>query len=186
LFQVDLQTSCNMVEHCQVDIRMFSTACSQLLQQVWNKLLSPFCKFNDGNRPPTSCSNKTARKKLLRVRCHQLVNNLLRADDFWLDGTACAYLLALSTLLQDDNNLFQTCQQLGTSSADTLLLINRAIFTRVREAANISSAYSFESECFIVVLKLTGPKNHGNMYRTCLRRGNKLFYSKKLTILQKS
>jgi hypothetical protein len=30
-----------------------------------------------------------------------------------------ASLLTSSTLLQDDNNLFQTCQQLGTSSANT-------------------------------------------------------------------
>ena len=30
-----------------------------------------------------------------------------------------ANLLASSILLQDDNNLFQTCQQLGTSSANT-------------------------------------------------------------------
>jgi uncharacterized protein YaaN involved in tellurite resistance len=30
-----------------------------------------------------------------------------------------ASLLASSTSLQDDNNLFQTCQQLGTSSANT-------------------------------------------------------------------
>jgi uncharacterized membrane protein YqaE (UPF0057 family) len=30
-----------------------------------------------------------------------------------------ASLLASSTLLQDDNNLFQTCQQLGTSNANT-------------------------------------------------------------------
>jgi hypothetical protein len=30
-----------------------------------------------------------------------------------------ASLLASSTLLQDDNNLFQTCQQLGTRSANT-------------------------------------------------------------------
>ena len=30
-----------------------------------------------------------------------------------------ASLLVSSTLLQDDNNLFQTCQQLGTSSANT-------------------------------------------------------------------
>ena len=30
-----------------------------------------------------------------------------------------ASLLASSTLLQDDNNLFQNCQSLGTSSANT-------------------------------------------------------------------
>jgi hypothetical protein len=46
---------------------------------------------------------QAVRNKLLRACCHQLV----------------ASLLASSTLLQDDNNLFQTFQQLGTSSANT-------------------------------------------------------------------
>jgi hypothetical protein len=35
------------------------TACSQLLWQVWNKLLSSCYKVDDGNRLATSCSNKT-------------------------------------------------------------------------------------------------------------------------------
>jgi hypothetical protein len=39
-----------------------------------------------------------------------------------------ASLLASSTLLQDDSNLFQTCQQLGTSSANARLLANRRFF----------------------------------------------------------
>ena len=43
--------------------------------------------------------------KLLRACCHQLVNNLLRADDSRL----VASVLASSTLLQDDNSLLQTC-----------------------------------------------------------------------------
>ena len=69
---------------------------SHCLFPVWNKLLSPCYKVNNGNRLATSCFNKTNigfGNKLLRACCHQLV----------------ASLLASSTLLQDDNNLFQTC-----------------------------------------------------------------------------
>ena len=62
---------------------------------------------------------QAVRNKLLRACCHQLVNNLLRADDIRLLEQFVASLLASSTLLEDDNNLFQTCQQLGTSSANT-------------------------------------------------------------------
>jgi hypothetical protein len=51
------------------------------------------------------------RNKLLRACYHQLVNNLLRVDD--TDQTCW------NNLLQDDNNLFQTCQQLGTNRANT-------------------------------------------------------------------
>ena len=53
------------------------------------------------------------RNKLLRACCHQPANNLLRAD---LLEQLVASLLASSTLLQDDNNLFQTCNKVGTSS----------------------------------------------------------------------
>ena len=81
----------------------------------------------------TSCSNKTntcklyIRNKLLRACCHQLVvlNNLLHADDIGLVlEQLVTSLLASSTLLPDDNNyLFQTCQQLETSSANTSCLL---------------------------------------------------------------
>jgi hypothetical protein len=40
-------------------------------------------------------------------------------SDFCWNNLLIASLLASSTLLQDDNNLFQTYQQLGTSSANT-------------------------------------------------------------------
>ena len=53
----------------------------------------------------TTRNAQAVRNKLLRACCHQLVNNLLRASDIRLIGTT---LLASSTLLQDDNNLFQT------------------------------------------------------------------------------
>ena len=65
---------------------------------------------------------QAVRNKLLRACCHLLVNNLLRTvlqTISELLEQLVASLLASSTLLQDDNNLFQTCQQLGTSSANT-------------------------------------------------------------------
>jgi hypothetical protein len=78
------------------------TACSQLLWQVWNKSLSPCYKVDDGNRLATSCSNKTniqaVRNKLLRACSHQLVNNLLRADDIRLVGTTCSESVGLVNL----------------------------------------------------------------------------------------
>jgi hypothetical protein len=54
------------------------------------------------------------------AKSRPVCDNLLRADDikFALEQLV-ASLLASSTLLQDDSNLFQTCQQLGTSSANT-------------------------------------------------------------------
>jgi hypothetical protein len=53
----------------------------------------------------TTRNTQAVRSKLLRACCHQPVNNLLRASDIRLVGTT---LLASLTLLQDDNNLFQT------------------------------------------------------------------------------
>ena len=57
------------------------------------------------------------------ARNNQLVhvNNLLRADG----------MLASSSLPQDDTNLFQTCRQLGTSSANTSCWASCEIRTRV-------------------------------------------------------
>jgi hypothetical protein len=81
---------------------------------------------------------QAVRNKLLRACCHQLVNNLLHdilcvCFDVMYSGEYNVFdvslsiinirlvtsLLASSTLLQDGNNLFQTCQQLGTISANT-------------------------------------------------------------------
>jgi hypothetical protein len=75
---------------------VFRTACSQLLWQIWNKLLSPCYKVDDGNRFSTSCRNK-----LLRGSCHQLANNsnLLRADDIRLVGTTCCEPVGLINLV---------------------------------------------------------------------------------------
>ena len=68
---IDLQTNCNM-QCCQS---------LQMLQQVWNKLLSYVVLIMQGqlmDRRTTRCSNKTVRNKLLRAcllssSCQQLV-----------------------------------------------------------------------------------------------------------------
>jgi hypothetical protein len=93
-----------------------------LLRQVWNSCFHLVKRLTDGNRLATSRSNKTSSNTscstsryelvaLLPSTCYvQTISDLLEQ--------LVASLLASSTLLQDDNNLFQTCQQLGTSSAN--------------------------------------------------------------------
>jgi hypothetical protein len=122
--------TCKLLQICrQVLTRLLSryqdvrTACSQLLRQVWNKLLSPCCTVDDGNKLATSCSNKTivqaVRNKLLRACCHQLVR---RADYTTLVGTTCCR--SVSLVMQPCYKMIPacsmlTCQQRGTSSANT-------------------------------------------------------------------
>ncbi len=55
-------------------------------RQVWNKLLLPCYRVNDGNRLATVCSNKTIIIKAARFKCcyelehfRQIVGNLLHA-----------------------------------------------------------------------------------------------------------
>jgi hypothetical protein len=80
---------------------------------------------------------QAVRNKLLRACCHQLVNNLQRADDIRLLEQLVASMSASSTLLQDGNNLFQTCQQLRTSSANTSCW-QAVIFLRVQLPLNLN------------------------------------------------
>ena len=54
----NVQTSCNKVVVKPIS-GCVRTACSQLLWQVWDKLLSSCYKVDGGNRLATSCSNKT-------------------------------------------------------------------------------------------------------------------------------
>ena len=51
---------------------------------------------------------QTVRNKLLRACCRVR-----------LVGITCCESVGLVNLLQDDNNLFENCKQLGTSSAKT-------------------------------------------------------------------
>jgi hypothetical protein len=82
---------------------------------------------------------QAVRNKLPRACCHQLVNKLLRADD-----------IGVSTSLQDDNNLFQTTQQRGTSSANTSCW--RAVrLLRVYTLKNAQVVTSLQQTCSNVV-----------------------------------
>ncbi len=69
---------------------------------------------------------QAVRNELLRACCHQLVNNLLRVDvqlygisDFLEHDLSRDCWSHQPCSVQDDSNLFQTCQQLGTSGANT-------------------------------------------------------------------
>ena len=48
---------------------------------------------------PTRLIQRAVRNKLLRACCHQLVNNLLRADDIRLVGTTCGESVGLINLV---------------------------------------------------------------------------------------
>ena len=66
------------------------------------KLLSPCYKVDDGTDllqvVPTRLI-QAVRNKLLRACCHQLVNDLLRADDIRLVGTTCCESVGLVNLV---------------------------------------------------------------------------------------
>jgi hypothetical protein len=62
---------------------------------------------------------QVVRMELLEACCHELVNNLLHVNEIILVGTTCCAFFASSTLFEDGNNWFQTCEQLGTNSANT-------------------------------------------------------------------
>ena len=79
-----------MCSHCLFPVVVTS------LEQVITLLY----KVNDGNRLATSCSNKNKAvpNKLLRDCCHQIINNLLRADGIRLVGTTCCESVGLINL----------------------------------------------------------------------------------------
>jgi hypothetical protein len=77
---------------------------------------------------------QAVRNKLLRACCHQFVTRLL----------------ASSTLLQDDNNLFRTCLQLGTSSANTSCWQSCEIFTRVVKYFDVLKSVRFLKDPYVL------------------------------------
>ena len=83
-----------------------------------------YYKVDDGNRLVTSCFNKTLIQAVRVTGCYELVVIKLLTTCYVqtisdLLEQLVASVLTSSTLLQDDNSLFQTCQQLGSSSANT-------------------------------------------------------------------
>jgi hypothetical protein len=55
---------------------------------------------------------QAVRNKLLRTCCHQLVNDLLRADDIRLVGTTCCESVGLIKLVTRAYNMITTCCRL--------------------------------------------------------------------------
>ena len=105
----DLQTSCNKVV-VQIDIRMYSHCKSGY------HLVTRLMTVTDLQQVVPTRLIQAVRNKLLRACCHQLVT-CRRYQTCWnnLLEQLVVSLLASSTLLQEDNNSFQTCQQLGAS-----------------------------------------------------------------------
>jgi hypothetical protein len=101
------------------------TACSQLLQQVWNKLLTTCNKLDDiirlvtrlflqvwYNHDITRMLQVWRHKVVTILLYHMTVSDLLEQRCHKSDVTKLA-------VLQVVNSLFQNCWQLGTSSANT-------------------------------------------------------------------
>jgi hypothetical protein len=85
-----LETSCN-----KAVVKLISgfvrRACTQLLWQVWNNLLSPRYKVDDGNRLAIQVV-PTRLIQAVWACCHQLVNNLQTVSDL-LEQLVSASLL---------------------------------------------------------------------------------------------
>jgi hypothetical protein len=114
----DLQTSCNKVVVKPISgcVRTASSSCCDKSGTSCYHLVTRLMTATDLLQVVPTSLIQAVRNKLLRVCCHQLVT-CRRCQTCW--NKFAASLLASSTLLQDDDNLFQTCQQLGTSSART-------------------------------------------------------------------
>jgi hypothetical protein len=103
----DLQTSCNKVV-VQIDIRMYSH-CKSGYHLVTRLMTVTDLQQVVPTRPLQAVRNKLLyEQSLLSSTCYvQTISDLLEQ--------LVVSLLASSTLLQEDNNSFQTCQQLGAS-----------------------------------------------------------------------
>jgi hypothetical protein len=72
------------------------------------------------------------RNKLLRACCHQLVNNLLRADDIRLVGETCCESVGLINFVTRWQQLVSDLSTTGNKQCEHILLTNWEIFTRVK------------------------------------------------------
>jgi hypothetical protein len=89
------------------------TSCSHLL--IWNKLLSSCVKVDDSKRLATRVQVVLTRliyavpNKLVRACFHQLVNNLVRAEDIRFVGTTCCITLQVFWLHKPCYKMITTC-----------------------------------------------------------------------------
>jgi hypothetical protein len=145
--QVRRTASCYKSVH-KLSTSCVRTACSQLLEQVWNKL----CNKLDGiirlaaNIVLTSLIQSWYNKNVTKLTT-QGCNNIVISRRYQTCWNNLATSLITSTrLLQVVNSLFQTCWQLGTSIANTTcwrlvgrLLTICEIFTLVYTRKNLTT-----------------------------------------------
>jgi hypothetical protein len=74
---------------------------------------------------------QAVRNKLLRAYCHQLVNNLLRADYIRLVGTTCCESVDLINLSVTRQQLVPDLSITGNKHCEPILLTSSEIFSRV-------------------------------------------------------
>ena len=99
--QATVQTSCNKVVVKPIS-GCVRTACSQLLCQSGTScyhLVTRLMTVTDLLQVVPTRLIQAVRNKLLRACCHQLVNNLLRADDIRPVGTTCCESVGLVNLV---------------------------------------------------------------------------------------
>jgi hypothetical protein len=134
----DLQIRCNKVVVKPIS-GCVRTACSQLLWQVWNKLLTCYHLV-------TIVSTRliqAVRNKLLRACCHQLVNNCRRYQTCWNN------LLRVCRPHQPCYKMITTCSRLVNNweqAVRTHLLDNLWDFYAC--TSNESLQYSLHSSAF--------------------------------------
>ena len=86
----------------RVDIRMFALlvpSCCDKSGTSCYHLVTRLMTVTDLIQVVPTRLIQVARNELLRACCHQLVNNLLRADDIRLVGTACCESISLINLV---------------------------------------------------------------------------------------
>ncbi len=95
--------------YCATDIRMcshclFPDVVTCLEQVVITLIVTRLMKVIDLLQVFPTRQIQAVRNKLLRACCHQLVNNLLRADDIKLVGTTCCESVGLINFVQTAGN----------------------------------------------------------------------------------
>jgi hypothetical protein len=147
---------------------------NNLLRQVWNKLLSPCYKVDDGSRLDTSCSNKTT---VIQAVCFYelIVTNVLTTVRRY--QTCWKNLLRVCCPLQPcykmhDNNLFQACHQLGTKQFEHISLTNCGVTTRL--AGDLWQAHS----TFIHIVESSVKMNYAHTNKSVSRAYTQTNYEK--------
>ena len=136
------------------NVQVVTKLLSSRYQDVFTLFVPSCCdKSDEGNRFATSCTNKSNTDwSYNKLRYELVVINLLTTCYLQMTSDLLEQLveslLASSTLLQDDTNLFQTYQQLGTS------IVNTSCSEAVRFYASITKSLENQKDQKWFKLKL--------------------------------